>query len=97
MILREDKRSELLNVSKHADNYKDQSNGKNRYERRLKIKLGTSVAEYNSIDMNKLFKEDILLVNVPVKGETDNYLVKIKIGGILDIIHKELERNNKRR
>ena len=34
--------------------------------------------------MNKLFKENILDVNVPVKGETDNYLVKITVGGFLD-------------
>lgn len=36
--------------------------------------------------MNKLFKEDILTVNISVKGETDDYTVKISYGGFLDIL-----------
>lgn len=40
--------------------------------------------------MNKLFKENILDVNVPVKGETNNYLVKISFGGFLDQLQKQL-------
>ena len=38
------------------------------------------------MDMNKLFKEDILTVNISVKGETDDYTVKISFGGFLDIL-----------
>lgn len=37
--------------------------------------------------MNKLFKEDILTVNISVKGETDDYTVKISFGGFLDILN----------
>jgi hypothetical protein len=36
--------------------------------------------------MNKLFKENILTVNISVKGETDDYTVKISFGGFLDIL-----------
>ena len=91
--LNEDKRQELINKSKHADNYvTDQSKGKNRYQRRLHSKIMNSVQEFNSIDMNKFFKDNILVVNVNVQGETDNYLVQIKFGGILDEINDQLER-----
>lgn len=44
--------------------------------------------------MNKLFKEDILTVNISVKGETDDYTVKISFGGFLDIL-KGLVNGNK--
>ena len=90
----EDKRQQLINKSKHADNYVDQTKGKNRYQRRLHSKVLNSVKEFNSIDMNSLFKDNILTVNVNVQGETDNYLVQIKFGGVLDNIHEQLEKNN---
>ena len=96
--LNEDKRQELINKSKHADNYviTNQSKGKNRYERRLHSKIANSVKEYNSIDMNSFFKNNILTVNVSVQGETDNYIVQIKFGSVLDQIHDQLERNNQK-
>jgi hypothetical protein len=40
--------------------------------------------------MNKLFKEDILTVNLPVKGETDDYVVKITFGGFLEILRDQI-------
>lgn len=89
--LLEDKRQELINKSKHADNYViDQSKGKNRYERRLQSRILNSVKEFNKIDMNTLFKDNILLVNVNIAGETNNYIVKIKFGSILNYIHDQL-------
>ena len=95
--LNEDKRQELINKSKHADNYvTDQSKGKNRYQRRLHSRILNSVREFNSIDMNDLFKNNILLVNVNVEGETNNYIVQIKFGGVLDQIHEQLERNDQK-
>lgn len=92
----EDRRSELLNKSKHADNYapNNQRFGKNRYERRLRSKVSNSVKEFNSIDMNSLFKNNILTVDVPIQGETDNYIVRIKMGGFLDAVHNLIERYN---
>lgn len=44
--------------------------------------------------MNKLFKNNILDVSIKVRGETNNYEVKISFGGFLDILHEQLERNN---
>ena len=44
--------------------------------------------------MDKLFKQDILTVNVSVNGETDDYVVRISFGGFLEILHDEIERNN---
>lgn len=94
--LTEDSRSQLLSKSKRADSYapSNQAFGKNRYERRLRSKVSHSVKDYNSINMNRLFKDNLLDVKVSVQGETDNYEVKISFGGFLDNLHKELERNN---
>lgn len=89
--LNEDSRKELINKSKHADNYvTDQSKGKNRYQRRLHSKVLNSVQEFNSIDMNSFFKNDTLLVNVRVQGETDDYIVQIKFSGVLKEIHDQM-------
>ena len=94
--LYEDSRSQLLSKSKKADNYapNNQMFGKNRYERRLKSKVSHSVKDYNSINMNRLFKDNILDVKVSVQGETSDYVVKISFGGFLDNLHRELDRNN---
>lgn len=79
-ILREDSRNKLLSKSKSS------VKGKQRFDRRQRSKVANSVRQYNSIDMNKLFKENILTVNISVKGETDDYTVKISFGGFLDIL-----------
>ena len=94
--LYEDSRSQLLSKSKKGDNYvpSNQSKGKNRYERRLHSKVFHSVKDYNNINMNRLFKDNILDVNVSVHGETDDYSVKISFGGFLDSLHRELKKNN---
>ena len=70
-ILLEDKKGELVSKAKSGANYSDQSKGKNRYERRTKSKLASSVKHFNSIDMDKLFKADILDVNIDVSGENE--------------------------
>ncbi len=91
-LLTEIKRSQLLQQSKHADNYStDWSKGKNRYERRLQSRMSSSVKTYNEIDMNKLFKDNILDVVVKVKGETDDYNVTMSFTGFLDEIQKQLK------
>lgn len=92
--LNEDSRSQLIQRSKKGDAYKDQSKGKNRYERRLRSRISHSVSTYNSIDMNKLFKENILDVNVVVNGETNDYLVRMSFAGFLDYLHNQLKMNN---
>lgn len=87
----EDSRAQLLNKSKRGAEYKgDKSKGKNRYQRRLKSSIAKSVNNYNRLDMNKFFKQDTLDVVVKVKGETDDYEVKMRFNGILDELHKIL-------
>ena len=81
-------RSQLLNKSKHS------VKGKQRFDRRTKSKVATSVRQYNEIDMNKLFKEDVLEFSINITGETDSYQVKLRFEDILDKIRDQLERNN---
>jgi len=79
-------RNDLITKSKVSNK------GRQRFKRRVKSKVANQVKQFNSIDMNKLFKEDILTVNVSVKGETDDYTVKISFGGFLEILSKEVAR-----
>lgn len=92
----EDKRSQLLNKSKSADNYSvdNQAKGKNRYQRRVHSKVQKSVNELNSIDMNKLFKNGILDVNLKVTGETDDYVVSISFSNFLNDLHNQITKAN---
>lgn len=84
--LHEDSRSSLLSRSKQTDK------GFLRFKKRVKSRVANSVKQYNAIDMNKLFKDDILTVDVNVKGETDNYTVKITFGGFLELLKDQIER-----
>ena len=81
MILLEKTRNQLVSDSK---NVKRERDGQTRYQKRLKSRIGSSVREYNSMNMNKLFKDNILDVNIQVYGETDNYIVTLSFGSILD-------------
>lgn len=94
--LLEDTRKQLIAKSKHADNYVpwNQHKGRNRFQRRTKSRVANSVREFNSIDMNNLFKMGILTVNINVQGETDKYLVRISFGGFNEILRDFLARNN---
>ena len=84
MLLNEKTRNQLVADSKNAKKERD---GQTRYQKRLKSRIGSSVREFNSLDMNKFFKNDILDVNIQVYGETDNYIVTISFGNVL----KELQ------
>lgn len=91
-LLNEDKRAELLSRGRRGE--REKGDGKTRYEKRVNSKVATTVKEFNDIDMESLFKYGILTVNIPVIGETDKYLVRIKFGGFLDEIRNQLKRNN---
>lgn len=93
-LLLEMNRTQLIQKSKRSDNYKDQSKGRNRWERRNKSKIATRVDQYNKIDMNKFFKDDELKVGINVKGETDDYVVTIRYNGVLREIQDQIKRNN---
>lgn len=87
----EDKRNQLMAQGRRGTKEKD---GKSRYEKRVKSKVASTVREFNEIDMQSLFVHNILTINVPVRGETDNYLVRIKFGGFLDLLRNQLDRQD---
>lgn len=89
----EETRNRLIARGKQGQ--REKSDGKTRYEKRVRSSLANSVKEFNEIDMNSVFLNGILTINVPVRGETDNYLVRIKFGGFLDILQREIKRLGK--
>lgn len=91
MKIFEDSRNQLVARSKIAQKEKD---GRTRYQKRTKSKISSSVKQYNQLDMNALFKDNILNIKIQVQGETDNYFVKISFGGFLDVLQDQLSRNN---
>ena len=91
--LKEDTRTVLLNKSRSTGEYKDKSRGKNRFERKKFSKISSSVREYNQINMNNLFKSDLLQINIPVTGETNKYTVSIKMDGVIAEIQKNIKNN----
>lgn len=84
-----------VDVKKHRGAVKDKAKsgdyyapdnrqfGKNRWDRRLHQITSNSTDEYNKVDMSKFFKDDLLDFNVPIVGETDDYLVRLCLGGVL--------------
>ena len=99
--LLEDSRQQLLSKSRAGADYKgDKSKGRNRYYRRVKTKIDSSVREYNKIDMNKFFKQDILDVNIKVHGEIHknqpqhDYFVRISFSGVLSKLREAIEKND---
>ena len=86
-------RTQLVAQSRSVGQYKDTSRGRNRMERKRYSKIANAVKNYNEIDMNKLFKQDILQVNIPVVGETDEYTVTIKLEGVVAEIQKNIKNN----
>ena len=86
--LHEESRKNLLSKSKQSNK------GFQRFKRRVKSRVANTVKQYNAIDMNKLFKDDILTIDVQVKGETDTYVVKISFGGFLELLYDQLKITN---
>lgn len=94
-ILQEMNRQQLLAKSRKSKKYakSNQQKGANRYERRLKSQISASVRDYNIIDMNLFFKRDILTFSIPVKGETDSYMVSIEIHDVLREMQRQIRSN----
>jgi hypothetical protein len=93
--LEEANRQQLLAKSRKAKKYSknNQSKGVNRYERRLKSLISASVKDYNIIDMDRFFKRDVLSFSVPVRGETDTYMVSLELQGVLKEIQRQIRSN----
>jgi hypothetical protein len=92
-FLLEANRTSLIAQSRSVGAYKNKERGKNRFERKKYSKIANAVKNYNEIDMNDLFKKDILQVKIPVVGETDEYLVTIKLEGVVSEIYKNIKNN----
>ena len=58
-MLLEDRRNELISKGQRGE--REKGDGKTRYQKRVKSRFSTSTAEYNKIDMNALFKDNILI------------------------------------
>ena len=86
-------RNQLMAQSRNVGKYKDQSRGATRMDRKKYSKVANQVKSFNSIDMNKFWKQDILEVNIPVVGETDEYTVTIKLEGVVTEIQKNIKNN----
>ena len=93
MFLLEATRAQLLAQSRNTGPYKDQSRGRNREQRKKYSKVANQVKSFNEINMNLLFKQDILQVNIPVVGENDEYIVVIKVDGVVAEIQKNIKNN----
>lgn len=91
--LLEANRTSIIAQSRSVGAYKNQERGKNRFERKKYSKIANAVKNYNEIDMNALFKQDILLVNIPVVGEHDEYTVTIKLEGVVNEMYKNIKNN----
>ena len=90
-IINEDSRSQLVTRSKNSDKERD---GKTRYQKRVNSRVIASVSKLNRINMDQLFKDNILTVDLEVIGETDTYDVKISFGGFIDELNQQLVRND---
>lgn len=87
-ILNEDNRQKLISKSKSSEK------GRERFNKRNKSKVANTVKSFNQINMDKLFKQDILSINIPVHGETDDYTVNITFGGFLEILRDQIEKTH---
>jgi hypothetical protein len=86
-------RNQLIAQSKNVAKYKDTSRGATRMERKKYSKIANAVKNYNEINMNSLFKQDILQVSIPVVGESDEYIVTIKLEGVIAELQKNIKNN----
>ena len=92
-LLLEANRTSLIAQSKSAGLYKNKERGRNRFERKKYSKVANQVKSFNEINMNLLFKQDILQVNIPVVGENDEYVVTIKLEGVIAEVQKNIKNN----
>ena len=86
-------RTQLVAQSRSVGQYKDTSRGVNRFQRKKYSRVVNSVKAFNSINMNSVFKQDILQVDIPIVGETDEYTVTIKLEGVIAEIQKNIKNN----
>jgi len=96
-LLLEKSRRELIQKSVSAD--KTKAYGTTRWDRRRYVSIFPTAANYNRLDMNALFKANLLDFLVPVHGDREigkgkDYSVELLFEGICDKLKDELKRNN---
>lgn len=85
-------RNQLIAKSRKADNYKDKEG--NRWTAKNKCSVANKVEDYNKLDMNTFWKQDVLKFNIKVKGETDTYNVGVEFNNILNRVQKKVKEND---
>ena len=90
--LTEATRTQLIAKSKKGKGYRNSSKG-NRWVRKNKCSVASSVKDYNKIDMNTFWKQDYLKVGVKVAGETDTYDVEIEFTNVLKNLAEKVKAN----
>ena len=90
-VLLETTRQQLIDKSKSGQNYNNKKI--NRWNRKSKISIANTVADYNQIDMNEFWKKDNLKFIVKVKGETSNYDVTIEFNKLHEKIQHYVAAN----
>ncbi len=88
MQLLEANSTELVNKSRDGRHYKSDPS-KNRFLARRDVSVLESSINYNKLNMDELFKRDVLNIAIPVRGETDNYTVNIRMTGIINNIKSQ--------
>ena len=72
VLLKEASRNQLLTKSKTT------TAGKKRFKQRVKSRVATTVKQYNSIDMNKLFKDNIFSVDIDVQDFNQSFTLLLR-------------------
>ena len=94
-LLLEKSRQELINKSITADTTK--AYGTTRWDHRRAVSIFPTAQNYNRVDMNALFKANLLNFIVPIHGDRSlgsdkDYSVEILFEGICDKLKNELKR-----
>lgn len=91
-ILNETKRIEFISRSRKGAQYKSKEG--NRWSAKKNIKVANTVKDYNKLNMNSFWKNDLLNFGVKVKGETDEYIVKVEFTNVLNRLQEKVKKNN---
>lgn len=92
MIIKEETSRSILNKSKSGEYYLGKTD--NRYTKSTDCHIITNLNNYNSLDMDKLFKLDILELEILVQGKTNKYTVKIILKNIISELKKYINNND---
>lgn len=84
-------RKDLLIKSKKGERYKSKTG--NRWDAKKSVSIANTVKDYNKIDMNTFWKNDVLNFGIKVRGETDSYIVTVEFSNILNRIKNNILKN----